>query len=86
MTVPVEPAPLMLEVPVFLIDGVVAVDDDGGAAAAHGNVTGEIGGGAVAEISARWRCHTVGGRNGVGGAVTGTAPCRWHRRSHWSPR
>ncbi len=28
--------------------GVVAVDDDGGTAAAHGNVTSEIGGGAVA--------------------------------------
>ncbi len=51
----------MLEVPVFLIIGVVAVDDDGGAAAAHGNVTSEISGEvAVApEISAPVALSTV---------------------------
>ncbi len=69
MTVPVEPAPLMLEVPVSN-RGVVAVDDDG-AAAAHGNVTGEISGGALLKSARWWRCPPLSGQKWCYGAVAG---------------
>ncbi|QUI99631.1 hypothetical protein KCP73_14595 [Salmonella enterica subsp. enterica] len=58
------PAPLMLGTGI-LNRGVVAVDDDG-AAAAHGNVTGEISGGAVAgNQRAGGVVHRGVARNGV---------------------
>ncbi len=70
-TVPVEPAPLMLEAPGILNRGVVAAVMMMAVPPSRQCHRQPSGGAAAGNQARRWRCPRGVARNGVGGAVTG---------------